>query len=370
MATLPDIQSRSREGLSAYFAHFGEIECPQVEGEIYRELCRVVCSETDLLDMAAQAPPNQPAPNLLFAAVHRLLLGGESHPLRQWYPELAEGETNPLASIGSAFADFCRQHRPRIEALIRTRMTQTNVIQRCSALLPGFGRVFEAGGKRPLSLIEIGCSAGLNLLWDRFFYAYSDAYNANHSDDPGAGARWGDASSGVTVECEVRGEKGLPALPGEIPVAERRGIDLHPIDLADPEEELWLRALVWPDHPGRQERLARAFGVARESPPSVERGDASAELPRLLAEAPADATLCVYGSHTLYQFPRESVIATFKAMQGASRRRDLHFLSIEAYSPPRVELRWTHYSGGEREVRVLAHCSPHGRWLEWIDSAL
>ncbi len=367
MASLPDIESRSREGLSAYFVHFGEIECPQIEGEIYRELCRVVCSETDLLDMAAQTPPNQPAPNLLFAAVHRLLLGGEAHPLRQWYPDLAQGKAESLASIGPAFTDFCRLHRPRIEQLIRTRMTQTNVIQRCSALLPGFGRVFEAGGKCPLSLIEIGCSAGLNLLWDRFFYVYSDVYSGAHSDAHGDGARWGDASSGVVVECEVRGDSGVPGLPGEIPVAGRRGIDLHPIDLEDPEEELWLRALVWPDHAGRQERLTEAIGIARESPPSIERGDASAHLPRLLAEAPADTTLCVYGSHTLYQFPRESLIATLGAMQTASRQRDLHFLSIESYSPPWTELRWTQYSGGEREVRVLARCSPHGRWLEWVD---
>jgi hypothetical protein len=364
MTSLPDIQSRSRDGLSAYFAHFGEVECLHVDGGIYRELCRVVCSETDLLDMAAETPPNQPAPNLLFAAVHRLLLGGQAHPLGQWYPELAQGEANPIASIGPAFTDFCRQHRSRIESLIRTRMTQTNVIQRCSGLLPGFGRVFEAGGERPLSLIEIGCSAGLNLLWDRFFYVYSDA----HSDAQGEGPRWGDALSRVVVECEVRGNSGVPALPSEIPVAGRRGIDLHPIDLEDPEEESWLRALVWPDHPGRQERLTEAMGIARESPPSIERGDASVNLPRLIAEAPADTTLCVYGSHTLYQFPRESVIATFKAMQAASRQRDLHFLSIEAYSPPWAELRWTHYSAGEREVRVLARCSPHGRWLEWIDS--
>ena len=126
---------------------------------------------------------------------------------------------------------------------------------------------------------------------------------------------------------------------------------------------------MWPGHPGRQERLSRAIEIARESPPAVERGDASLDLPRLLSESPSDTTLCVYGSCTLCQFPRESLIATFKAMQSASLRRDLHFLSIEGYKPPRAELRWTHYRGDEREDRVLARCSPHGRWLEWIDSA-
>ena len=355
MAIAFDRSSRSREDLLAYFEHFGEVECPQVDGEIYRELCRVVRGDDALLAMAAQAPPTQPPPNLLFAAVHRLLLAGEAHPLRQWYPELAQGEASPPASIGPSFTDFCRLHRPRIEQLIRTRMTQTNIVQRCSGLLPGFGRVFEAGGEKPLSLIEIGSSAGLNLLWDRFFYTYGD------------GSRWGDSASGVVVECEVRGETGVPDLPKEIPVAGRRGIDLHPIDLEDHEEELWLRSLVWPDHPGRQERLTQALGIAREYPPSVEHGDASLDLPRLLAEAPANTTLCIYGTHTLYQFPRESLIATLKGMQAASQQRNIHFLSIEAYSPPTPELRGTQYCEGEREVHVLARCSPHGRWLEWID---
>jgi len=356
MEILGDLRSRSREGLISYFTHFGEVDCPEIGGEIYRELCRVVCRDPDLLDIAAQAPPNQPAPNLLFAAVHRLLLAGESHLLCQWYPELAQGKANAPTSIGPVFTDFCRLYRSRIEQLIRTRSTQTNVIQRCSALLPGFAHAYKAGEARPLSLIEIGSSAGLNLLWDRFFYQYGD------------GSRWGDASSGLTVECEVRGETGVPTLPEEIPVAQRQGIDLDPIDLEDPEERLWLRALVWPDHPGRQERLSRAIEIARESPPAVERGDASLDLPRLLAESPSDTTLCVYGSYTLYQFPRESLIATFKAMQSASLRRDLHFLSIEGYKPPMAELRWTHYRGDEREDRVLARCSPHGRWLEWIDA--
>jgi len=355
MSLQPDLRSRSREGISAYFAHFGESECPRIDGHIYRELCRVVCNEPDLLDMAAHAPANQPPPNLLFASVHRLLLGGEMHPLRQWYPELADGEPKPIASIGPAFIDFCRLHRSRIEELIRTRMTQTNVIRRCSALLPGMGRVFEAGGKKPLSLIEIGCSAGLNLNWDRFRFDYGD------------GSSWGDSSSDVVVDCEVRGERGVPLPKGGIPVADRRGIDLHPIDIQDPEEELWLRALIFPDHPGRQERLTGAMSVAREFSPRVEQGDASVDLPRLLEAAPDETTLCVYGSFTFYQFPKDKLKATLKAMQTASQRREIHFLSMESFDPPEVELRWTRYREGDRDLRMLARCCPHGRWLEWAE---
>ena len=42
-------------------------------------------------------------------------------------------------------------------------------MQRCYALLPAF---LACADGRPLDLIELGPSAGLNLLWDRYAYAY------------------------------------------------------------------------------------------------------------------------------------------------------------------------------------------------------
>ncbi len=90
------------------------------------------------------------------------------------------------------------------------------------------------------------------------------------------------------------------------------------------------------------------------------------ELPLLLAEAPDQTTLCVYGTHTFYQFPREARVATLKAMQAASRQRTVHFLGMEGTGQDFSELRWTVYKDGERSTRVLARCNPHGRWLEWL----
>jgi hypothetical protein len=349
-----DFFSRSRKELIAYFEYFGEVECPQIDGEIYRELCRVVRNDETLLEIAAQASPNQPPANLLFGAVHSLLLAGEAHSLREWYPALSGGETKATNSIGPAFKEFCSLHRPRIEELMRTRLTQTNVVQRCTALLPAFGRVLGEAGGQPLSLIEIGPSAGLNLQWDRFFYRYAD------------GRSWGDSSSRVVVECALRGNVGLPDIPESIPVTWRRGVDLNPVDLEDPDQMLWLRSLIWPDHVGRQERLTAAIEIARENPPQIVVGVAWAELPPLLAAPPHHTTLCVYGTHTLYQFPREARVATLKAMQAASRQRTVHFLGMEGTGQDFSELRWTVYKDGERSTRVLARCNPHGRWLEWL----
>lgn len=351
----PDFSVRSPEGVAEQFEFFGEVECPELDAEIYRACCRGIRSDPDLLAIAAQAPVGQPPPNLLFASVHYLLLGGAEHPLRDWYPGLSEGPTRAAESVFEPFRDFCSKNRDAIEGLIQTRLTQTNVLQRCSALLPAFARAFREGEGAPLALIEIGPSAGLNLLWDRFRYSYDD------------GTRWGDPSSSVVVECALRGGlPHLPVLPEVIPVASRCGVDIHPIDVRDPDLVRWLRALIWPDHPGRQERLTAAIEIACEALPKVVAGDASVELPRLIEAAPADASLCVYGTHTLYQFPRDALIASFKAMQAASLHRPIRFVSMEGTGDRCSELQYTVYADGERETTLLARCNPHGRWLEWL----
>ena len=350
-----DRLSRTHEDLIANFAYFGEVECPQLDGRIYAAVCKAVVRSHDLLDIAGKAPRTQPPPNLLFAAVHYLLLGGANHPLRQWYPALSTGLVKNPRSISAPFRDFCLKNRELIETLIETRLTQTNVIQRSSALLPCFARVFEAGGELPLSLIEIGCSAGLNLQWERFHYSYDDS------------TRWGNPQSEVRLDCELRGGLRLPTLPQTIPVAWRSGIDIHPIDLSHPDEVLWLRSLVWPDHVGRQERLSAAIRIARKDPPAIIRGDASAMLPTLISRAPEDTTLCVFATHTLYQFPHAALLATLKGMQAASSTRTIHLISLEHTGDSCSEVHWTVYENEKRSMRLVARANPHGRWLEWIE---
>jgi len=354
-----DWGDRSPEALARVFEHFGAFEAPQIDGDLYAELCPGVARDRELLALAGLAQETQPPPNMLFGAVHFLLLGGDDHPLRAYYPGLAAGP-RPEAPPFPLFRDFCLERRRVLEGLIATRRTQTNVIQRCTALLPAFGWVTARAKERSLWLVEVGCSAGLNLLWDRHHYEYTAA--------GGPSVTWGSATAAVGLAAEQRGDAGLPALPASIPVARRFGIELDPIDLSDPDAVRWLKALIWPEHVERHARLAAAIGVWRDDPCEVRAGDASVLLPEALAAAPEEVALCVYGTHTLYQFPRDALLGVLRAMQTAGRERPVWFVGVEGHARDHSELRVTEYRDGGRETQHLADCSPHGRWIRPLPS--
>ena len=110
---------------------------------------------------------------------------------------------------------------------------------------------YRRAGK-PLSIVDLGASAGLHLLWDHYGYDY------------GEGKRFGNPNSQVRLTCSLRGNVS-PPLPSQLPlVAYRVGIDLNPIDVNDPERMLWLKALVWPEHRKRAETLNSAIELAKQ----------------------------------------------------------------------------------------------------------
>lgn len=354
-----DYRSRTLPGVARIFEYFAA-DARQVGGDLYTELSSRIAHDPELLALAAIAPPTQPPPNLLFGAVHYLLLQGAEHPLREFYANLARGKCQPTADAMEPFADFCRVHRGEIATLISEKMTQTNIVKRSMLLLPAFATVFERGGRKPLALIEIGPSAGLNLQWYRFHYTFTP----ESKDLPPT--CWGDPSSGVVLETQLRGASPLPALREEMKVSWRRGIDLNPIDLEDPDAVTWLRALIWPEHVERHERLARGIEIARTDPPNLIRGDAATGLRELIDQAPRDATLCIYGTFTLYQFPKEALRAVFHGMQAAAADRTIHFVGCEGTGDECSELRLTTYEGEGREKFHLADCNPHAQWLQWV----
>jgi hypothetical protein len=239
-------------------------------------------------------------------------------------------------------------------------MVQTNEVRRSACLLPAFATIAAASGA-PLALIEIGPSAGLNLLFDRYHYDYA------------RDGRLGDAASPVLLDADSRGEP-LP-LAGGIPrVVSRVGIDLNPLDVRDPGDRRWLKALVWPEHHDRRELLERACALAADDPPRLLAGDVFELLPRETHAAPADAAVCVVATMVLNQFSpamRDQLRAVLSML---SQERDIFvvimgvddFVTGTVRNTEEVSLWLLRFRDGVETQQLLADCHPHGRWIKWF----
>src|SRR5699024_12393035 len=140
---------------------------------------------------------------------------------------------------------------------------------RCAVPPPELARL--AG---PLTLIEVGASAGLCLYPDRYSYRYRTAETGRpRADTVGSGSESvrslaldpAEGPSSVVIGCALRNT----SAPEHIPeVAWRAGIDLNPIDLTESDQRSWLRSLVWPEHDARRRRLTAAAAPVAAGPPS------------------------------------------------------------------------------------------------------
>ncbi len=296
---------------------------------LYEQLATGVAEDADVLAVLARVPPAKQQPNLLFAAVS--FLGG----VQPDYP---------------AFRAFVLDHADAVASVLRARRTQTNEVARCATLLP-----LLAGLRRPLALLEVGASAGLCLLPDRYAYDY------------GAG-RLGDPASSVVLRCEPRGPVPLPtALPH---VVWRRGIDLDPVDVADAEAVCWLECCVWPGQPERLARLRAAVRVARADPPVLIRGDLLETVADVAAEAPAEAALVVFHSAVLAYLSAEGrrrfaeLMATLPAVWVSNEAPGVvESLASQAHRRPAPE--GAYFVVGQGPGRAVARVDPHGQWIEW-----
>jgi hypothetical protein len=320
---------------------------------LYARLAAGLAGDAALCALAAQARPDQPLPVFFLGAVHYLLRQEPDHPLAAYYPDLA-GAAVALGDPYPLFHAFCLEHQGALVDLLTTRRVQTNEVQRCACLLPAFGLVAARGGGRPLALVEVGASAGLNLLWDRYGYRYSD------------GTQVGDPAAPVQIACTLRGAH-RPPLPATFPpIASRVGLDLNPVDLRDPDALRWLRALIWPEQANRAALLEQAVAAARADPPHLLAGDALARLPEVFAALPLDATLCVWHSWTLNQFPRAAREQFVALLAAEAARREVYDIWMESFPGDRPHVRLLTFRAGERTEQMLAYCSPHGYWLEWV----
>jgi hypothetical protein len=328
---------------------------------LYERIAEGVSVDTEVLDLVRAAPPEAHLPPVLLGAVHYLLLGGLDHPLGDVYAGRSSAEPAPL------FLEMCRDHRDEIAALLAVRRVQTNDCGRTGVLGPGLTWI---AAQRPgdLALVDVGASAGLNLIGDRYRLDYGE-YGATGS--PG---------SPVHVDCQVK-DRPPPIAPQLPSFVWRVGLDREPVDLSDADDARWLLACVWPDT-GRLERTAASIRLAQEAPPPVRRGDALADLFDLLVEVDEQAptaTAVVMNSWSFSYFSREQRVAYVDLLSDASRRRPVAWLLADD-GVTVGEVAPLHHDGviGEHSLgavlfddgRVtagepLASVQQHGAWIDW-----
>ncbi|TYB69997.1 DUF2332 domain-containing protein [Nonomuraea sp. PA05] len=313
------------------YRRFATLEAPGAS-PLYERLASGVASDRELLALLGGLPPAKRQPNLLFAAA-RYVTGTPSG-----YDD---------------FREALFEHREAVVAAMLARRTQTNEPARCAALYP-----LLASLPQPLALLEVGASAGLCLLPDRY------AYTQN-------GHVFGAVGSPLRLNCQVEGTP-PPHLtrPGPITVAWRAGIDLNPLDVTDPDDVRWLRTLVWPEQHERLHRLETAIGLARDDPPPIVRGDLNDRLAEVAAQAPPDATLVVYHTAVLYYVSDEGRAAFADQLA----RLGCHWIGQETEGIlPQVTARLPrpHPDGPLMYVlsldgRPVAFSAMHGGRLHWV----
>ncbi|MCP5036749.1 MAG: DUF2332 domain-containing protein [Rhodobacteraceae bacterium] len=292
-------------------------------------------------------PHGASVPLRLLGGLHALVLNGASPDLAALYPPHPEPDDDALwtaihtaMTTHAGFLDHWLNNAP-----------QTNEVRR-AAILIAAGHWLTREFGLPLALSELGASGGLNLMWDHFALA-------------AGGKVFGPENPAFTLSPDWSG----PFPPLTAPTLhERRGVDLNPLDPADPADALRLTAYLWADQPERLARTQAAMNVANAP---VDKGDAAAWLTARLATPRHGQTHLVYHTIAWQYFPRATQIACENALEAAGKNATkdapLARLSMEADGGKGAALTlwlWQGDQGAARKIS-LGRVDFHGRWVDW-----
>src|SRR5260370_931628 len=255
--------------LAQVYRHFGEVDAAETS-PLYERVAVALSESGEALRAIEAAPARKRHPTVILAALHDLALAGRAPALAAAYAA-ADGDAAAGAAIDALLA-----MTDSVVAIAVRRQTRINETGRCAVLYPAIAEAARRVGANAVGLIDVGCSAGLNLIVDRVGITYSN------------GQSLGDPSSPVQLSSSIVGDRPIPtrAMPE---VVARVGVDLDPVDVTDADDARWLRAWLWPDQPERGARLEPAGAVAATAPPLLLRGDAAEWPPDALAHCPAGA---------------------------------------------------------------------------------
>lgn len=365
----------SSQAWAQQFRQFAALEC--LQDPLYVAICQAVADAPELLALMAHAPPTQAIPNLLLAALHERVLAGVAHPLADYYPSVG-GQRLPDAQLPALLLDFARQQQASLIESLRERRTQTNEIGRCAVLWPALQHIAGLSGSRSrvLSLIDFGCSAGLNLGVDRYCYRYQTESGAGFVRGAPVGPERPE------IVCDWLGVAAAPPAEQAWQLQQRLGLDLAPLDVQDPAALRWLHACLWPHERERARRLDQAVALVDQHRVQQSEDGLSVLEAQLAAGDFAGSQPVLFNSWVLYYFTPAALQHYQARVRRLVLQHGLIWLSAEgaALRPPGLDLPplsaeragasatlWTLQwaANGQIQQQALAWSHPHGRWLAW-----
>ncbi|MEO9468609.1 DUF2332 domain-containing protein [Parasphingorhabdus sp.] len=232
---------------------------------------------------------------------------------------------------------------------------QTNEAGRSSSYIAGLLWLTAAGMPSRYEILEIGSSAGLNLMIDRYHYELS-------------GVSVGAENAALSFEPEWEGP---PPPDARFAFDSIRGCDIAPVDLADPTQARRLTAYIWPEHTIRFDRMKKGIALVEQKPPQLEAANADDWMLEQLSRPQQSGVTRILVHSIVWQYiPKAGRERISQAMEEAGKRataeRPLAWLSLEAnretYRHELIARRWP--DGGQPVKLGEAHA--HGAWIKWL----
>lgn len=288
-------------------------------------------------------------PLRLAGGFHNLHLTGADDRLGPIY----RGELTDQDAVDAVVLAVARDHEAELLPWFNGP-PQTNEAGRSAGVMAGLLWLSSRVGPR-FSLFELGSSAGINTMLDRFAF------------DLG-GVKVGVEGSPMQVTPEWRGP---PPPDAPVEIVSVRGCDVAPIDLLDPVQALRLKSYVWAEMSGRLARIDAAVALASRKAPDVVAKDAGTFVADVLEQEPPRGVARVLFHSIVWQYlpvrTRDAITAAMEeAGAHATAESPLGWIKVETNRETfRHEIR-VRYWPGDGEDALLGAVHAHGAWVEWF----
>ena len=320
---------------------------------------RIVAAVRDLLERAEggtlldriRAWPGAPLadalPLRIAGGFHALHLAGQEPALNAIYRD--EAVVDDAALVAAAIRAHEAALLPWLDG-----PPQTNEAGRSSNFIAAMLWLADKGLPPRFECLEIGSSAGINLMLDRYHY---DLGGVPVGPEPGA----------MRFAPEWQGD---PPPDRAIAIISTKGCDVAPVDLTDAGQALRLKAYIWPEHTVRFERMDAAIAEALKSPPDLVRMNAADFVEAELAKPQATGTTRVLMHSIVWQYvPEDQKARVTAAMEAAGARatadRPLAWVALEANRVMHIHEMVVRYWPGGAAGEIVTRAHPHGAWIGW-----